>query len=44
MQSIKIIDAIPIKSERVCLLVLDKPYLKVGWMGVSYVNSISEIK
>lgn len=40
MEALKVVDAIMIKEEQLCLLVLEKPFLKVGWMGISYVGSL----
>lgn len=40
MESLKVKDAIMIKSQQLALLILEKPFLKVGWMGISYIKSL----
>ena len=43
-QTIAIKDVIVIQKNDVCLLVLEEPYWRVGWAGISYINSIEDLQ
>lgn len=40
VESLHVNDAIVIVKDDVCLLTLEEPYWKVGWAGISFINSI----
>ena len=41
---VEIAEVIMIKKFEMCLVVLEKPFWKVGWAGVTYVNNIKEME
>ena len=40
IQNIPIVSSINIQNNDVCLLTIEEPYWKVGWAGISFINSI----